>query len=225
MIPSVPPLHELEELILAKMYEHMLTSDDSYLFLGGIQILFAKNQLTLPYMQQGLSRLIRKKMLKQIDGLGGGPAYRLTEEAVEVIQSQLATIEMGAPTTTLTQYLLEDTVDKNIAPQAEIPASDRIVSLNHNSPDYKRATKEFDAVTEAIRGKNDIDPETKEELLTDLSVGRALLGHAKVWANLLQSWTLGVLRKVVQKVQDEGIKALATGAIEALKQLFKAWIS
>lgn len=65
--------------------------------------------------------------------------------------------------------------------QAEVPASDRTVRLDHNSQSYQDAIEAVDRLEELVRQANDYDdPEDKDEKLAELSAGRRLLQAVRV---------------------------------------------
>ena len=58
----------------------------------------------------------------------------------------------------------------------ELPASDRTVSLDHNSISYQEAIEAVDCLEELVRQKNDYDdPDDKEQKLAEIAAGRTLL--------------------------------------------------
>jgi hypothetical protein len=64
---------------------------------------------------------------------------------------------------------------------AAVPASDRIVTLDHNSPDYQHMMSALETLEEVLRGANDYpDAEEKERVVAEVSAGRRLLQSAKV---------------------------------------------
>ena len=65
--------------------------------------------------------------------------------------------------------------------QAEVPASDRTVRLDHNSRSYQDAIEAVDRLEELVRRANDYDDaEDKDEKLAELSAGRRLLQSVRV---------------------------------------------
>lgn len=65
--------------------------------------------------------------------------------------------------------------------QGEIPASDRIVRLDHNSPSYQEAIEAVDRLEELVRQTNDYDDtEDKGQRVAELSAGRRLLQAVQV---------------------------------------------
>src|SRR5207253_551099 len=66
-------------------------------------------------------------------------------------------------------------------PQAEVPASDRIVRLDHNSRSYQDTIDAVDRLEELVRKANDYDDiEDKNQKLAELSVGRRILQSIRV---------------------------------------------
>jgi hypothetical protein len=63
----------------------------------------------------------------------------------------------------------------------EVPASDRIVPLDHNSVSYEEAVRAVDWLEELVRQANDYDDvEEKDQGIAELSAGRRLLQAVRV---------------------------------------------
>lgn len=63
----------------------------------------------------------------------------------------------------------------------EVPASDRIVTLDHNSATYRDAMAALETLENVLRGANDYpDPEEKERVVAEVSATRRLLQSVKV---------------------------------------------
>ncbi|MEX0810515.1 MAG: hypothetical protein WD044_17470 [Dongiaceae bacterium] len=74
-----------------------------------------------------------------------------------------------------------------------VPASDRIVSLDHNSRDYRAAIEALDRVVDEVRRSNEYaawNLGDRDRRLADLSAGSALLGEKRVSSNRVR-WILG----------------------------------
>jgi Asp-tRNA(Asn)/Glu-tRNA(Gln) amidotransferase C subunit len=70
-----------------------------------------------------------------------------------------------------------------------IPASDRIVRLNHNSKSYQETMTSLNRLIEAVETTNEYDDaEDKDERLAELSAGRRLLEAVRVRSNVV--WRL-----------------------------------
>jgi hypothetical protein len=64
---------------------------------------------------------------------------------------------------------------------AAVPASDRIVTLNHNSPEYNNVMRALDTLEEVLRGSNDYpNAEEKERVVAEVSAAKRLFQSVKV---------------------------------------------
>jgi hypothetical protein len=64
---------------------------------------------------------------------------------------------------------------------ATVPASDRVVTLDHNSPKYRAATDALETLEDAITETNDDpDAEDKEQKISEISAARRLLQAVRV---------------------------------------------
>jgi hypothetical protein len=80
----------------------------------------------------------------------------------------------------LRRYLQEATEQSDDIP-SHIPASDRIVALDHNSEAYIQTTEGLDKLVEVLEQVNDYpDADDKEQKLAEISAGRRLLRAVKV---------------------------------------------
>jgi hypothetical protein len=101
-----------------------------------------------------------------------------------------------------------------------VPASDRIVSVDHNLPAYAETVGALSEVSEAVRGENNFDdPEDKERCVAELSVIPTLIGVNKVRLAVLAA-VGGVLIYIVHKFADAMLSKLAANAIKKLIVLF-----
>jgi hypothetical protein len=102
-----------------------------------------------------------------------------------------------------------------------VPASDRIVSLNHNAPEYKQSMKVLTQAIDAVRGNNEYgnaDPEDKEQRLAELEAGGRLLKARRIGFRVLE-WLVATLRIILSQIKDEVIKRGTTGLIDYLVSL------
>ncbi|HEY3847963.1 MAG TPA: hypothetical protein VGL95_12710 [Acetobacteraceae bacterium] len=103
-----------------------------------------------------------------------------------------------------------------------VPAADRFVSLNHNSPEYTKAEAALDELTEAIRGSNDLfaDPDQKLAVLSEMDDLRTRLKGpvvraASIWYSLQRTGAVGWLATeagagLVRDLAVKAFHALAT---------------
>jgi len=112
----------------------------------------------------------------------------------------------------------EDRVDASV-----VPASDRIVSLKHNSDPYRQAIESLDAIVREIRADNrtgGFSTEEKEAAIADLTAGRQLLGATKVRARSVYELIHVPLTWVVKVYAQGTIQELAKALFSHLRILF-----
>jgi hypothetical protein len=103
------------------------------------------------------------------------------------------------------------------------PASDRIVTLDHNSRDYKETIDKIDKVVHEIESTNDIGdipPDEFEARKTELSAGRRLLDATKVRLAAIRDGLYSILTWFASKFADKSAGELASAATKALARLF-----
>jgi hypothetical protein len=102
-----------------------------------------------------------------------------------------------------------------------VPASDRVVTVNHNSKAYADADEALENLEKAIREANDFrDPLEKEQREAEVSAARRLLNAARVRLEPLASLLKPILVQFTTKVKDNLITTAATLASGALITLF-----
>jgi hypothetical protein len=80
----------------------------------------------------------------------------------------------------LRRYLEEALARQDDSP-SHVPASDRIVTLDHNSEAYRETIEQLDRLVEVLEQVNDYpDIEDKEQRIAELSAGRRMLQSARV---------------------------------------------
>lgn len=102
------------------------------------------------------------------------------------------------------------------------PASDRIVTLEHNSEQHREIVGAVDAVIEAVKGDNEYGnsyPEEKDVTMAALAAGRKLLDSAKIRVVAIKASLLPVLKFLAETFAKETVKGLATKAIAVLLKL------
>jgi hypothetical protein len=102
-----------------------------------------------------------------------------------------------------------------------IPASDRSVSLGHNSPEQRQAIEKIDRLVEAVTQANDLPgtPEDKEQILAELSAGRKLLEATKVRVAAVRATLQPALRWILEKGAAAAVGKMAGDLWEYLVHL------
>ncbi|MBR1214618.1 hypothetical protein [Bradyrhizobium sp. JYMT SZCCT0180] len=102
-----------------------------------------------------------------------------------------------------------------------VPASDRVVTVNHNSPDYADADAAMEKLEKAIREANDFpEPEVKEQREAEVSAARRLMRAVRVRLEPLVALLKPLLVQYGTKVKDGLIAAAAAATTAALITLF-----
>jgi len=104
---------------------------------------------------------------------------------------------------------------------ASVPASDRVVSLGHNSPEQEAALEKIDEVIAALQGANDFpgDEEAKEQIIAELSAGRRILEASKVRVAALSTMLAPPLQWLMEKAAGSMIGKAASAAWDYLAGL------
>lgn len=103
----------------------------------------------------------------------------------------------------------------------EIPASDRVVRIDHNSPSYREAEEALDNLEHGLQSTNEFpgEPEEKDQFIAEVSAARRLLQAARVRIVALVELLKPLLVQFVAKVKDGVIATLATAAVAAIVAL------
>ena len=102
-----------------------------------------------------------------------------------------------------------------------VPASDRVVNLNHNSESYAQTIAGLEKLEQAIERSNDYpDPEDKEQKLAELSAGRQLLKSVRVRVTAVLTVLRGPLLWLGKTFAGRIIGQLADIALRHITSLF-----
>lgn len=106
--------------------------------------------------------------------------------------------------------------------RSSIPASDRIVALDHNAPYYLAASSALEQLIDEVRESNSYrnsDPQDQERRLAELEAGQRLIKSRRVSASTIRAVLWGTLGYLATKFADAPIGEAATLAWNALKAL------
>lgn len=95
-----------------------------------------------------------------------------------------------------------------------VPASDRIVPLDHNSPAHVAADAALAAVEEKLEQANDGDPEEKHRVIAEVSAARRLLQATRVRTGALVAVLSGALAWVATQFAETAAGQAAEWAIQ-----------
>jgi hypothetical protein len=108
------------------------------------------------------------------------------------------------------------------SPGDEVPAADRLVSLDHNSTAYRQAMDSLEQVADAVARSNEIgagEPETRQRVIAELDAGRRLLKATQVRAQLAWAALYPALRWAASQTAGTIIGVAITAAIALLAAL------
>lgn len=120
--------------------------------------------------------------------------------------------------------LLKDIQRSGTAHQAspEIPAADRIVTLDHNARPYVQAVNGLDQVMDDLQRSNEIgadDPSTRERIVAELDAGRRLLKASQVRAQAVWAVVYPALRWLADNTASTTLGVAVTAVIVLLAKL------
>jgi DNA end-binding protein Ku len=98
-----------------------------------------------------------------------------------------------------------------------VPASDRVVSLDHNSPKYIEAVDALAALEQALKETNQYeDPQEKEQHVAEVSAARRLLQSTKVRVMAVSAVLTPVLVAITKRFFDTGLGKIAGKVVDTL---------
>ncbi|MCR9140433.1 MAG: hypothetical protein NXI27_31065 [Alphaproteobacteria bacterium] len=121
----------------------------------------------------------------------------------------------------LKRYLLR-AIDEAEAAFEYVPAADRLVSLDHNSPQYKEAIDAVSTVQEKLRENNEIDPEDKIRVEVEIRSGLDILAAPKTRIEAAKTLLLGALGWLAMEFASSAVGVVADNAIKAVSALLGA---
>jgi hypothetical protein len=102
----------------------------------------------------------------------------------------------------------------------EVPATDRVVDLDHDSSVYKETMKKIDELETAVAKINDYpDFVNKDQHVAELGAGKRLLKATRVKISAIMAVLLPVLAYLAQKFADNAVGIIASAAMVAVLKL------
>lgn len=102
---------------------------------------------------------------------------------------------------------------------AGIPASDRVVTLDHNSSQFDEVAAALEKAESALQQQNSGDPDEKEQRLAELSAGRRLLQASRIRVGVFASLVISALIWVATVFAETAAGQVAEYAIALIKPL------
>ena len=108
---------------------------------------------------------------------------------------------------------------------AGAPASDRIVPLNHNQPEYVEAIESLNKLESAIATSNELNEGEREAASAEVAGIRDILNSSYVYARKLLIWGGSTLLTIAATTESDLIKTLASAASDRIVELAKMLLS
>jgi hypothetical protein len=152
----------------------------------------------------------------------GNGNYWITEPGILFIENGLADSQSAV------SLVVRDRDRKEGSPPTFIPASDRVVPLDHNSDPYREAISALDAAVTEFRAdhrlENEWGPE-KRILILSIEAGQQLLKEGAVHIRTVLSTTIEPLRIIADRYRDAITAGLITAGVDHVLPLIERAIS
>lgn len=104
---------------------------------------------------------------------------------------------------------------------SNIPASDRVVTIDHNSDAYSEALANLEKLIKAVRETNDYpsDQEDREQKIAELTAGRHLITATRVRIQAAKALLEPTLRWFMEKFSGAIVSQLASAAWKAIQHV------
>ncbi|MBD7992831.1 hypothetical protein H9643_18810 [Ochrobactrum sp. Sa2BUA5] len=101
-----------------------------------------------------------------------------------------------------------------------IPASDRIVHINHNQPEFIEISDLLKSVEEDIRGINDADAEIQDRALSELRAANEIIHAQSARYDVLKALLFGCLKWLAIKFADNAVSIAITTLLGLVTAFF-----
>ena len=112
---------------------------------------------------------------------------------------------------------LEDVLEDAITDDVYVPASDRVVTLDHNEDSFRRAVDALEETLTYLRQNNEIDPEDKARIELELESGLQLIRGSKTRLHAAGVVLVGALKWLVDRFASSMVGIAAAKAFTAVR--------
>ncbi len=175
------------------------------------------------YPPSSLERLAAQFTLFRIFSRGEIEAFRFGHRYISSRDTQFDRVTQNVSIQIYTPFVLalRRYLDREWNDAASVPAADRLVSLDHNSSQYKEAVEALNKVRDAVAESNGYaDAADQERRVHELAAGGELLKATQVNASSFHAVTVVCLKYLADKFAGGVIGALAKIALYALAAIF-----
>lgn len=115
------------------------------------------------------------------------------------------------------QFERPKSYQNDLVSNIEVPASDRVISLNHNSRDLSQIFADIENLEEALRGHNARDQaeiDERDRLAAEVASARILMSQNQINISYVYTFVYSTLAFIVNKFTDSLISSLSQPLIE-----------
>ena len=112
---------------------------------------------------------------------------------------------------------LEDVLEDSIADDVYVPASDRVVTLDHNEDSFRRAAAALEETLACLRENNEMDPDDKARIELELESGLKLIKGPKTRIQAAGVVLVGALKWLVDRFASSMVGIAAAKAFTAVR--------
>jgi hypothetical protein len=125
--------------------------------------------------------------------------------------------------TSIGMQFVEDNLLREDRPDiAVVPASDRLVSLDHNRPEYQQVKSGLAELKTEVAGLNDIQADERDRLITSLSAAQSLWEAAQLKVIQIKVGIILAVEDAKAALVKVGKAVVAALIVDALKALIKS---
>lgn len=105
---------------------------------------------------------------------------------------------------------------------ADVPASDRVVSINHNAPEYVEVEKNLHSLEHTVSASNELgaeNPDERDRVIAEISATRRLLKAARARIDAVLAVIVPALKWIGGKIADTAVQIAIQAVFVALAAL------
>ena len=190
-----------KELVARRVYEQIYTSEEAEHFFATEIWTLCGDQFSTIFVRKIVADLIAERVFEAVFFEQEG------EDGFTITSKGIAFAE---------RVINRDESDK--AGLAMIPASDRVVTINHNGAEEREVIRGVEDAVEAVRQSNTILPADRGWIGSQLESGLGLLKTAKdLTLSAIRSMLLAPLGAALKSVSEEKLKEIIQQAITLLR--------
>lgn len=212
---------EFRKTLLASIYQSL--EDDVSADCDPLELV---ERLKIPYrvgwVRQAIEQMEEDQFVKASWFIGGGPdggvVIRLTGRGIEAAEELL---EDGWSISEQAPGSESEPAAPN--PSEVVPASDRVVTLDHNSPAYRDVIDILNDVSSQIRGNNELAAKTPlafGQHTAEIEAGKRLLDAPQVDVGAVESTLISGLKWFAEQAAGTAVGPLILFLLTALGGLF-----